>query len=229
MNLTKELDHTANANKLLIPPSFPRWVKGTAMAISIVLHPLFVPLIGAWLIVQTHYFQFAGFQGKEFIQLYGTIIANAIVLPAFTVLFLKLLKFISSFQLHKRRDRIIPYIAVMTFYFWTYLVFKHKAMMPDVINAFLLGNFIAAILAFLSNLRMKISMHTLGMGGLLGLVFCFLNQPYVQPIALPLIIILFLLGLVATCRLILGAHSYREIYMGAAFGLFAQLLAFWII
>lgn len=210
------------------PLSFPGWVRGVAMAVSIVLHPLFVPIIGAWLIVQTHYYSFAGFHGRAFIQLYGTIIANAVVLPAFTVFLLWKLKFISSVQMHKRQDRLIPYIAVMTFYFWTYMVFKHQPMMPDVIKAFLLGNFIAVILAFLSNLRMKISMHALGMGGLLGLVFCFLENPSVS-IALPLVLILFVAGLVSTCRLILAAHSYREIYMGMAFGLFAQLLAFWII
>lgn len=227
MNLTKQVDPSAQS-KVLITPPFPRWIRVTAMVISVVLHPLFVPIIGTWLIVQTHYYQFAGFHRKEFIQLYGAIIANAVVLPAFTVILLKLLKFISSIQMPQRRDRIIPYIAVMTFYFWTYMVFNHQAMMPEVIKAFLLGNFIAVILAFLSNLQMKISMHSLGMGGLLGLVFCFLEQPGIS-ISLPLVVIIFAAGLVATCRLILDVHSYREIYMGVAFGVFAQLLAFWII
>ncbi len=208
--------------------SFPKFWRAVAMVVSIVLHPLFIPLIGAWIIVQTHFYQFAGFQGKQLIQYYGSVIANTLVLPAFTVFFLKKLHFISSIHMHSRRDRVIPYIATMTFYFWTYLVFRHQDMMPEVIKVFLLGNFIAVILAFLSNLKMKISMHTLGMGGLIGMLFCFLENPYIQ-IATPLMIVILAAGLVATCRLVLQAHTYREIYMGAAFGIFAQLLASWII
>lgn len=209
-------------------PHFSRGIRGIAMSVSIILHPLFIPLIGAWLIAQTHYYQFAGFHGKQLIQYYGSVIANAVVLPAFTVLFLRKLHFISSIQMERRQDRVIPYIATMTFYFWTYLVFKHQQMMPGVIKVFLLGNFIAVILAFLSNLKMKISMHTLGMGGLIGLIFCFLDNPYIR-IATPLMIVLLAAGVVASCRLILQAHTYREIYMGAAFGIFAQLFASWII
>ena len=218
----------SSSTEILLPPSFPQWVKRAAQVISIVLHPLFVPLIGAWLIAETHYYDFAGFQPKNYIQFYGAIAANAVLLPAFTVFFLKKLHFISSYQMRQKSDRIIPYIAVMTFYFWTYMVFKRQLMMPDVVKAFLLGNFIAVILAFLSNIRMKTSMHATGMGGLLGLVFCFMETPYVA-VFLPLVVVLFAAGLVTTCRMILGAHSYREIYMGAAFGVFAQLLAFWII
>src|SRR5699024_1104378 len=208
--------------------AFPRWSRVFSMVVSIVLHPLFVPLIGAWLIVETHYFQFAGFQRKDFIQFYGSVIANAVVLPAFTVFLLKQLKFISSVQMHKRQDRIIPYIAIMTFYFWTYLVFKKQIMVPEIMKSFLLGNFIASILGFLSNIQMKTSMHALGMGGLLGLLSCFVRDPCFDG-STPLIGGFFAAGLVGPCRLILGAHTFRELYMGVAFGVFAQLVAFWIV
>lgn len=211
-------------NKKLFHPV----LRGIAHVISVVLHPLFVPLIGTWLIIKTHYYEFAGFNSNSIFRIYGSVIANTLVLPAFTVLFLKLLKFIQSIKMNSRRERIIPYIATMTFYFWAYMVFRHQQMMPVVLTAFLLGNFIAVIFAFISNIFIKISMHTLGMGGLLGLAFCFLENPYVN-VMIPLMAVILLCGIVATSRLILEAHSMREIYLGVIFGVLAQLIAFWIL
>lgn len=203
-------------------------LRGIAFIFSVVLHPLFVPLMGVWLIITTHYYQFAGFDDHSLFRIYGSVAANTLILPAFTVLFLKLLRFIQSIKMERRKERIIPYIATMTFYFWAYMVFRHQPMVPAVLATFLLGNFIAVILAFFSNFFIKISMHTLGMGGLLGLVFCFLDNPSVY-IALPLMIIILLCGIVGTSRMILEAHTLREIYLGVIFGVLAQLLASWIL
>lgn len=222
------IDHTLEETfPLPTENQFHPILRGIAQVLSIILHPLFVPLIGAWFIVNTHYYQFASFDKKSLFSLYGSIVANTLILPAFTVFFLKKLKFIKSIRMHSQQDRVIPYIAVMTFYFWAFMVFNHQDMMPLTLTAFLLGNFIAVVFAFISNLFLKISMHTLGMGGLLGLVFCFAGNPHIN-ITLPLMVIILLCGIVSTSRLILAAHTLREIYLGLMFGILAQLIAFWL-
>ena len=71
-------------------------------------------------------------------------------------------------------------------------------------------------------------MHALGMGGLLGLMFCFFGDPYFN-IAFPLVVLILLSGMVCTSRLILGEHTLREIYLGIMLGVMAQLLAIWFI
>lgn len=208
--------------------SFHPVITGISQVISVIFHPLFVPLIGTWLVIETHPMQFAVFDHTALFRLYASVVSNMIILTGFTVVILKLVHFISSIRLPTQRDRVIPYIATMTFYFWAFLVMKHQEQIPPELTAFILGCFIAAVLAFISNIKLKISMHALGMGGLLGLMFCFFSDPYFN-IALPLIIIILVGGLVCTARMILGEHTLREIYLGAMFGVMAQLLASWII
>jgi len=221
----KHENHEPSA--LASPSSFHPLLRAVAHVISVILHPIFVPLIGTWLIVVSHPFQFSGFTGKGMFGIYGSVVSNTILLTGFTVVILKQLHFIKSIRLRTQSDRIIPYIATMTFYFWAFMVFKHQPQVPKMMTAFMLGNFLAVVLAFLSNLVLKISMHALGMGGLIGLLCCFFGDAYFN-VAFPLTVVILIAGVVCTARLILGEHSLREIYWGILFGVFAQLLAAWI-
>lgn len=210
------------------PPVFHPVLRVLAHVISVVLHPIFVPLIGTWLIVKAHPFLFSGFSSKGMFGLYGSVVSNTILLTGFTVIVLKQVHFIESIRLKTQRDRVIPYIATMTFYFWAFLVFKHQSQIPAMVTAFMLGNFLAVVLAFLSNLVLKISMHALGMGGLIGLLCCFFGDTYFN-VAFPLTLTILVAGVVCTARLILAEHSLREIYWGILFGVLAQLIAVWVI
>jgi hypothetical protein len=211
-----------------VRPDFPSVLRWAAEAVSVAFHPLFIPVIGAWLVIQLHPMQFVVFDHKMIFRLYASVISNMVILTGFTVLVLKLVHFIDSIRLPTQRDRVIPYVATMTFYFWEFLVMKHRAQIPPELTAFILGCFIAVVFAFISNIRIKISMHALGMGGLTGLVFCFFGVPYFN-IALLLAVIIILGGIVCTCRMILGEHTLREIYLGAMFGITAQIIASWMI
>ena len=189
-------------------------------------HPVFIPLLITWFLVYSHPFYFT----RSHFLVYGPVIENTIILPVFTVLMLKALKFIKSFYLREQKDRIIPYMATMIYYFWLYLAL-HKQMdppYPAIFIAFLLGNFIAIILIFMVNIFLKVSMHTTAAGGMLGVILLMLGDPYVN-ITLPLMIVLLIAGLIATSRMILSAHNNMEIYSGFLIGIFSQLIAMLII
>jgi len=224
--MTPSTNGQTTASQEVVKPSFPKGLKIPASIISIVFHPFLMPVIGTWLIVYLHFYEFAGFDKKDFIQLYGTILTNTVILPFATVFLLSKLKFISNIGMPKNRDRIIPYIALMTFYFWAFLVFKKQPMAPDSIKGFMLGIFIASILGFLSNLKLRTSLHMIGMGCLIGILLFFSNNTYSM---IPLMAVILASGLVATSRIIKGGHSSSEIYLGLLFGIVSQLLAFWIV
>ncbi len=208
-------------------PRFPAWLRGLAQGLSVVFHPLFVPLAGTWFLIAIHPYRFAAFSDKMIFRLYVLVITYTLVLPALTVFLLRKMDFISSIFMKTRQDRIIPYVAVMTFYFWTYFTLHARTGPPEVLTTFLLGNFIAVVIAFVGNLRTKVSMHALGLGGLLGLVLNQISDPHLN-MSLPLLAVILLTGVVSTCRMILGAHSLREIYLAVMIGIVAQLLAAWI-
>lgn len=209
-------------------PGYSPFLRGMAQVLSYVFHPLFVPLYGAWLLYRTHPFAFVGLDRSTKAQLFASLAADMLVLPLITVLLLKKLGFISSIYLRESKDRIIPYVACMLFYFWAFYSFKLQPLIPLFFTRFFLGCFLAVALAFLGNIFMKVSMHALGMGGLIGLLLLMLRDPGL-PMALPLCAALLVCGLVLSSRLVLNAHQSQELYLGFLLGLVAQLLALWFL
>lgn len=153
---------------------------------------------------------------------------NGVFFPLLTVALLKGLGFISSIYMRTSRDRIIPYIACNIFFFWTYTIFHKQENYPEILSSFWLGIFLASSAALLLNIYMKVSMHTIGAGGLLGL-FLYLSFQQDMLMTWPFSAVLLTCGLVGTARLFLKSHNEAEIYVGFITGILSQLIAAYII
>ncbi len=68
-------------------------------------------------------------------------------------------------------------------------------------------------------------MHTMGWGGVIGLLLA-LMWGMDMNVTIPLVITLFIAGVVGTARMVLAAHSPAEIYAGFIVGILSQLLAY---
>lgn len=195
-----------------------------AQFFSYVFHPLFVPLYVTWFLLYVHPQYFAGYDASGKNWLIARVAYTMVFLPLMTVFLLRRLGFIRSFFLHSSRDRIIPYIACGIFFFWIYLVFRNQPAVPLILTAFCFGVFLAVSAALICNIYFKISMHAIGMGGALGLMFILLSQGRVF-MGLPLVITLLLTGCVCTSRLLVSDHRPFEIYSGIFLGLTSQIIA----
>lgn len=197
-------------------------VKFFAHLFSYIFHPLFIPLYVTAFLEFVHPTYFSGFSvlGKKKLLLLITI--NAFAFPVITVLLLKGLKFIDSIFLKTQRDRIIPYIASSTFFFWTQYVLREQNYVPRILVAFMFGVFIATSAALIANIYYKISMHAIGMGGLLGLFLVIMLQNTML-MTWPLSLAFLLTGMVCTSRMIVSDHRPKEIYAGLLLGLACQL------
>ena len=196
-----------------------------AKLFSYVFHPLFIPLYATWYLVFIHHSYFAGFgeQAKTWVIL--RVALNMVFFPALTVLLLKGVGFIESVFLKKQKDRIIPYMAAGIFFFWMYLVFRNQPEIPKIITAFTFGVFLASSAALLANIYFKISMHAIGWGGMLGLMIVVLNNNPGSPFTVPLMIVIFITGIVCTSRLIVSDHTQKDIYAGLFCGFICQLIS----
>lgn len=201
------------------PESFV--VRKLAQLLSYLFHPLFIPLYATWFLAYVHPSYFAGFGSRGKQKLMVLMGLNTVFFPLITVLLLKGLGFIQSIFLHTSKDRIIPYISTMTFYFWAQYVLREQGETPTVLVAFMFGAFISTAAALIANIYFKVSMHGIGMGGLTGLLFVIL---YLQelPMAWPLALVILLTGFVCTARLLVSDHSNKEVYVGLLIGIFAQ-------
>ena len=143
---------------------------------SWLFHPLFIPLIVVYFIVYIHPSYLSGFNDRGKMQVLMIVTLNAVFFPLLTVLLLKGVGFIQSVFLRTQKDRIIPYIACSIFYFWTYHVFRQQHQFPPVLPAFFFGALIASSAALMANIYYKVSMHAIGMGGLIGLFIVIMNS-----------------------------------------------------
>lgn len=190
---------------------------------SYALHPLFIPLYVVYFLAYIHPGYFAGFSDLGKRKLFLLILINAVLFPAVTILLLKRLRFIDSVFLRTQKDRIIPYIASMTFFFWTQYVLREQSYVPRILVAFMFGVFISSSAALIANIYYKISMHAIGMGGLIGL-FLVVMRDNTMLMTWPLSLAFLLAGLVCTSRLIVSDHQPKEIYSGLVVGLVCQFI-----
>jgi hypothetical protein len=204
----------------------PKALRIVAEIISFVFHPIFFPLIMAVAIYKLVPGIFMGVQNKQVGLWMISIAVTAVFFPLFSVALMKPLGFIESFKMKTARERTIPLMATMIFYFWVSHVFNSIPGNPPLaLKVLLLGNFWGIILLFIINIFTKISMHTAAAGGMIGIIIVLMMTSHVN-MTIPLFAALVLAGIIGTARMILGAHQRGDIWLGYIIGILVQLGAY---
>lgn len=206
------------------PDKHPSFIRILAHIISVVFHPLFISSYVAAFLIYVHPYAFA--VDTERMKMFRLImvIFNTAFIPLFSVFLMWRLGLIQSLFLRTTKERIIPYVAAMICYFWAWLVTRNRMDSPDYFVHFMFGAFLAICLAFMINIYVKVSMHTIAVG---GLVTFFLMQAFAveETTGLYFSIALLIAGLVGTARLIVSDHRPAEVYLGYFVGAACQLIA----
>ncbi|MCE2756697.1 MAG: hypothetical protein ACK5F9_05515 [Bacteroidota bacterium] len=209
------------------PVFFPPWVTRGAGFISVLFHPLFIGAMMAAYLLFIHPSYFIGFSDRARLMKLLIVINNNVFFPLVVVGLLRGLGFNKSFLLKTQKERIVPYIASITFFFWSYYVFKNQTGTPEVMVGMCRGMFLSAAASLLLNNYFKISMHAVGIGGLLGLVTVSILDGS-QYAGIPVLVALFLSGITITSRKIVSDHSWFDLISGLLVGFLFQLISLWI-
>lgn len=205
-----------------------RIIRMFAHLISIVFHPLFIPTYVFLLLMQVVPYEFAGITPWELtLRLFSVFWWTAFV-PAFAIFLLKQLQFINSIHLLTQRERIIPFVLVMLFYWWQYYLSRHFTDQPIVLKFFYLGIFLSTVVGLIVNNYMKISLHGMAAGGAIAAVTLF-SWYYALPFWGFIFWTTLLAGFVASSRLLISDHSRKEVYTGIISGILCQLLAYFLV
>jgi nitrate reductase NapE component len=200
------------------------FVKWPANFFSYIFHPAFIPIYVIAFLVYVHPSYFSGFSSRGKLQSILISIINLVAFPLLTVALLRAVGFIDSIFLRTRKDRIIPYMACGIFFFWAYTVFKKQEMYPPIMSTFILGVFLAASAGLIANIYFKISMHAMGVGGLLG-IFWVIAKENSMLMTWPLALAILITGIVCTSRMLVSNHTQKDIYIGLVVGFASQLMA----
>jgi hypothetical protein len=199
-------------------------MKTIAKGLSILFHPLLLPTYATLLIVLANPYWFGSFKNGIFM-IAGIVMLQTFLFPVITVLLMKALNFIDDLHIRDQKQRFIPFIAIMVYYIWTFMVLRSQQF-PSVILWMMLGSCIAITFAFIANILLKISLHTLGMGCLVSVAIkCILiSFSNMMPILFAIII---LAGVIGSVRLFLKEHEPQEIYLGYMVGFLGMMIAGW--
>ena len=183
-----------------------------------------MPLIGFLLMYFFAPYLFSIWSGKHAGLIVIQLVINTVIFPLLTTVLMVRLDFVGGIKLPKREDRILPLIATMIFYIWTLV--SMRAMQPPILFLqMMFGATISLILAFIINLKVKISLHAIGAGNLVGIILFIIFQTHYQILWL-LIIGLVVAGFIGTARLYLNAHNKLEVMLGYFIGFASQVTAY---
>jgi hypothetical protein len=197
-----------------------------AKAISIIFHPLFMPLYGMIIIFSAPtLFGYLPFTIKKL--LFLIVLINNVLLPISLLPYLKYRNLITSWSIESRRERMLPlFIATILYAATSFIVIRYPV--PFFIKTFILGIFIISLALSAITLWWKISIHSTAIGAIAALVLV-LSIKMNSPLLWPLLIVFAGSGLTLSARLKLNAHSPAEVWSGFFFGYFGLGLLLWLI
>jgi len=206
----------------------PKFIKIVAQVLSYLFHPLFIPTYFFLYLLQVVPFEFTSITPWQLqLKLFSVFWLTAFF-PAFAVFLLWKLKFTESIFLKTKKDRIIPYVIVMFFYWWMYYLSRNFTDQPLALKYFYFGIFIASALGLTANHFIKVSLHAIGVSGLLSAVVLARFYYPINNVGWVLIGVL-ISGAVISARLMVSDHTHKELWLGFIIGLSTQLSAFfWV-
>jgi len=190
--------------------------------ISYFFHPINFPIIGTilYFLLLPEYI----FKAQEHLILIVTI-AGTYVFPLFLLVLLKQFEMIKSYHMETIEERKFPTILFIgiSLILGNWLL---KTNVVNVLSLFYFGFTLALTCSYLAlHLKLKISLHTGAVGGLIGFLICF-SYHYKINVVLFLSLFFLISGLIAYSRLRLQAHKINEIVIGFVLGIFSQIIMY---
>jgi hypothetical protein len=150
------------------------------------------------------------------------MLVNNVLLPLSLIPFFIRWNIISSWTITERKERNYPLIITTILYCITsFLIFKFP--IPAFLKTYIFAASFISLIVTLINFWWKISLHSVGAGALISLVFI-LSLKMLTPLEWYLISTVVIGGLVLSSRLKLNLHSPQQVWIGLFMGFFGLAL-----
>ena len=154
------------------------------------------------------------------------VFISTYVIPILFLFILKKRKTIDDFHLKTIKERKLP----IAFFATITLLLSYRLLETNAVNI-LAFSFLGVFLALISVLlfftaKIKSSLHTLSIGGLIGFVVV-ISYHYKIQILIIIATLIIIFGIIAYARLKLKAHNNKEIYLGFIIGIITQALVYY--
>ncbi|HCM59499.1 MAG TPA: hypothetical protein DIS74_03840 [Bacteroidales bacterium] len=186
-------------------------MKRAAEILSVVFHPLFIPLYGLLIIYSSStLLSFIPLSVKRMILVLVT--ANNVLLPIALAIVLYARSAIASLRARGRNERVLLLTFALLMYSLTAFVLL-RMQVPNLFRAYLVSIAVVTLVTLVITVRYHISMHAIGFGGLLVLVV-FMIALYHISMVWQLFAVVLAGGAVMSSRIYLEDHSPAEVWSG---------------
>lgn len=189
-------------------------------SISYIFHPLLMPILG----VTFYFYKSPRFIPEEIMKAkLVSLFILTVILPILLYFLLKTLGKVKSIYMETTKERIIPLILNC---FVIIIVLQRIITASQIIELYfffvgiLISTMTCLMLAFF---KFKASIHMISISGLF-MFFTILSIHFSININGTLALMVIIIGAVATSRLHLNAHTYKELIMGIFVGMIPQLI-----
>jgi hypothetical protein len=191
-------------------------LKRIASIFSIILHPVFMPMLGIFIVFNSSLYNLAlPVQFKKFVYLI-TLLCDVLI-PLTLIPVLLYFRQVQQITMDEKRERLIPlFLSMVCLSIGYYLVSKFSPI--KIINMFLLSASVIAFLILVISIFWKISIHMAGIGGITALI-AILSFNTGTDMTIILSIVVIMSGIIASSRLALEAHSPMQLFAGYGIGL----------
>ena len=202
--------------------SWNNFERRMAQLLSIVFQPMFMPLLTAWMLFNSH--TYIDFTSEPVVRkfVYLTLLLTTVILPVMVFGYLFRKKIITTYHIDKREERKYAFVVTIFFMGLTYWIFSQTSL-PSIFYAMIIGGMISILISALITLLWKISIHMMGVGGLVGSV-AGLSYLLKMDLSSMIYFSLFISGLTGFTRLKLFAHTPAQVYWGFTLGIVVMFL-----
>lgn len=145
------------------------------------------------------------------------------LLPSSLIYYLYKIKIIESIQLEDLQSRRLPYFFTFIIYLgFTFFFYFNLPIFKEIIIC-LFAITISLLCVAIISLYWQISAHLVGISGVAGAIFSIILKKEASQLFIPLLILLLLIGLVASARLKLNAHTPNQVIAGSLLGFFISI------
>lgn len=197
---------------------------GIARLLSAIFHPMLVTTYALIILFNLQAYFVVGIPLKAKWMIGVLVFILTGLLPMLLTLLMARLGIIKSLHLEQREERIWPFIITAMLYYLAFYLLRQLDLSP-VFIAFMLGAFVTVVVGLLISFFWKISVHMIGMGGLVG-AFTGLSLKLMIDMPLIIMVLIILSGLTGFARLKLQAHTPMQVLGGFLSGFVIFTLLF---
>jgi hypothetical protein len=197
-------------------------VKAAAKIISVVFHPLLLTTY-LTLILTSFFPSMLMIYSKQW-TIIGFVFFMTFIIPSLYILVLRTFGNLASLTMENREQRLQPFFFITLIYIMVTFFFYYKLTFSTNFNRLMMIVTALVFVSYVITFFFKISIHSLAMGGAIGILLP-LNKVTEEPTLLwPTAFVILVTGLVMSSRLLLDAHSTREVMYGSAVGVMVGMI-----